>query len=86
MSDGNSVPTAKNAENGTDGVPVFSLDELNKCRGQSLGGGELGVAYAIDGFPGLAVKEIYLSGQPDRHKEITKFELEALSRFSHPES
>ncbi|ESU45140.1 Hypothetical protein GSB_150562 [Giardia duodenalis] len=84
MSDGNRVPTAKNAEGGTDDVPTLSLDELNRCRGQLLGGGAFGKVYAIEGFPGLAMKEIYLSGQPDRHKEITKFELEALSRFSHP--
>ncbi|ESU40159.1 D-tyrosyl-tRNA(Tyr) deacylase [Giardia duodenalis] len=84
MSDGNRVPTTRNIEGDTDGIPVFSLDELNRCRGQLLGGGGFGKVYAIEGFPGLAVKEIYLSGQPDRLKEITEFELEAVSRFSHP--
>ena len=84
MSNMDCVPTAKNAEDGTTGVPVFSLDELNRCRGQLLGGGAFGKVYAIDGFPGLAVKEIYLSGQPARLQEITQFELEALSRLSHP--
>ena len=66
------------------GVHVFSLDELKKHRGERLGGGMFGIVYTIEGFPGLAVKEIYLNGQPDRLVEITKFELEALSRFSHP--
>ena len=65
-------------------APTFSLDELNRCRGQFLGRGAFGKVYAINSFPGLAVKEIYLSGQPDRLVEITKFELETLSKFSHP--
>ena len=76
--------TIEGAESGTGGVPTLSLDELNRCKGQLLGGGAFGRVYAINGFPGLAVKEIYLSGQPARLQEITKFELEALSRFSHP--
>ena len=76
--------TIEGAESGTGGVPTLSLDELNRCRGQLLGGGALGKVYAINGFPGLAVKEIYLNGQQDWLVEITKFELEALSRFSHP--
>ena len=65
-------------------APTFSLDELNRCKGVMLGGGAFGKVYAINGFPGLAVKEIWLKGQPDRLVEITKFELEALSQFSHP--
>ena len=65
-------------------APTFSLDELNECIGEKLGGGVFGDVYSLRGFPRLAVKEIYLSGQSDRLKEITKFELEALSRFSHP--
>ena len=84
MSDGNSVPTAENAETGTDGVFMFSLNELNEHKGKPLGGGEFGDVYAIDGFPGIAMKEVWLRGQQDRLVEITKFELEALSRFSHP--
>ena len=84
MSDGNRVPTAENIEGGTTSVPVFSLDKLNRCRGQLLGGGAFGRVYAISGFPDLAMKEIYLNEQPDRLKEITKFELEAVSQFSHP--
>ena len=76
--------TIEGAESGTGGVSTLSLDELNRCRGQLLGGGALGKVYAINGFPGLAVKEIYLNGQQDWLVEITKFELEALSRFSHP--
>ena len=84
MSDGNRDPAAKNAESGTMIVPTLSLDELSRCRGQLLGGGAFGKVYAINGFPDLAVKEIYLNGQPDRLVEITKFELEAVSRFSHP--
>ncbi|ESU41573.1 Protein kinase NEK family protein [Giardia duodenalis] len=78
------VLTAGSAKSGTSGVPTFSLDELNRCRGQLLGGGAFGKVYAINGFPSLAVKEIYLGGQPDRLKEVTKFELGALSQFSHP--
>ncbi|ESU40207.1 Protein kinase NEK family protein, partial [Giardia duodenalis] len=66
------------------GVHVFSLDELKEHIEEKLGGGMFGVVYAINGFPGLAVKEIYLNGQPDRLKEITKFELETMSQFSHP--
>ena len=84
MSDGNSVPTAKNAERDTDGVPVFSLDELDRCRGQSLGGGELGVAYAIDGFPGLAVKEIAIEAHEEKRTELAERGLEAIPRLSHP--
>ena len=76
--------TVVGAKSGTSGVPTLSLDELNRCRGQLLGGGAFGRVYAISGFPGLAVKEIRLDGQPARLQEITKFELEALSRFSHP--
>ena len=66
------------------GVPTFNLDELNECIGEKLGGGVFGDVYSLRGFPRLAVKEIRLDGQPDRLKEITKFELEALSQFSHP--
>ena len=76
--------TIEGAESGTGGVLTLSLDELNRCRGQSLGGGEFGDVYAINGFPGLAVKEIWLSSQPDKLKEVTKFELETMGRFSHP--
>ncbi|ESU43411.1 Ankyrin repeat protein [Giardia duodenalis] len=83
MSDGNRDPAAKNAKDDTKIVPTFNLDELNRCKGQLLGGGGFGKVYAINGFPSLAVKEIWLKGQPDRLVEITKFELEALSRFSH---
>ncbi|ESU40570.1 Serine/threonine-protein kinase NEK [Giardia duodenalis] len=84
MSDGNNVPTAENIEGDTDGVPVFSLDELNKCRGQSLGGGELGVAYAIDGFPSLVVKEIAIEAHEEKRTELAERELEAIPRLSHP--
>ena len=63
---------------------TFSLDELNQHRGQLLGGGVFGDVYSLRGFPGLAAKEIRLDGQQDRLKDITKFELEALSQFSHP--
>ena len=84
MSDGNSAPTAENTESGTSGIPTFSLDELNKCKGNMLGKGAFGVVHAVKDHPTLAVKEIYLSGQPNRLVEITKFELEAVSRFSHP--
>ena len=83
MSDGNRDPAAKNAKDDTKIVPTFNLDELNRCKGQLLGGGGFGKVYAINGFPSLAVKEIWLKGQSDRLVEITKFELEALSRFSH---
>ncbi|ESU44403.1 Protein kinase NEK family protein [Giardia duodenalis] len=78
------VLTVEGAENGTNDIPTFSLDELNRCRGQLLGGGAFGKVYAINGFPGLAVKEIWLNEQPDRLKEITKFELKTMSQFSHP--
>ncbi|EES99543.1 Kinase, NEK [Giardia duodenalis ATCC 50581] len=84
MSDGNRDPATKNAEDDTKIVPTFSLDELNRCKVQLLGRGAFGKVYVINGFPSLAVKEIWLNGQPDRLVEITKFELEALSRFSHP--
>ncbi|ESU45156.1 Ankyrin repeat protein [Giardia duodenalis] len=84
MSDGNHDPTAKNAEGGTDGVPTFTLDELNRCRGQILRGGALGKVYAINGFPGLAVKDVYLTGQQTEQEKAVKFELEVMSRFSHP--
>ncbi|ESU40380.1 Ankyrin repeat protein [Giardia duodenalis] len=74
--------TVVGAKSGTSGIPTFSLDELNRCKGVMLGGGAFGKVYAIEGFSSLAVKEIYLNGQQDRLKEITKFELGALSRFS----
>ena len=76
--------TVVGTKSGTSGVPTLSLRKLKDCWGQFLGGGEFGRVYAINGFPSLAVKEIYLSGHPDRLVEITEFELEALSRFSHP--
>ncbi|ESU41115.1 Ankyrin repeat protein [Giardia duodenalis] len=84
MANRNLVLTIEGGESGTSGVPTLSLDELNKCKGQSLGGGEFGDVYAINGFPDLAVKEIWLSNQPDKLKEVTKFELETMGRFSHP--
>ena len=65
-------------------APTFNLDELNECIGEKLGGGVFGDVYSLRGFPRLAVKEIRLDGQPDRLKEITKFELETMGRFSHP--
>ncbi|KWX12287.1 Ankyrin repeat protein [Giardia duodenalis assemblage B] len=76
------ILTVEGAENGTNDIPTFSLDELNRCKGVMLGGGAFGKVYAIEGFPGFAVKEVRLDDQPDRLKEITKFELETLSRFS----
>ena len=78
------ILTVEGVENGTNNIPTFNLDELKKHRGDMLGRGAFGKVYAINGFPGLAVKEIRLDGQPDRLVEITKFELEALSQFSHP--
>ncbi|ESU40288.1 Ankyrin repeat protein, partial [Giardia duodenalis] len=76
--------TVKDAESSTSDALIFNLDELKKHKGKLLGRGAFGKVYAINGFPSLAVKEIWLKGQPDRLVEITKFELEALSQFSHP--
>ena len=48
-----------------------------------LGKGTFGVVHTVKDHPTLAVKEIWLKGQPDRLVEITKFELETMSKFSH---
>ena len=84
MSDGNSVPTAKNAERGTTGVPVFSLDELKKRIRKRLGGGTFGDVYAIDGFPSLVVKEIAIEAHEKKRTELAERALEAIPRLSHP--
>ena len=68
----------------TPGVPTFTSTELHKQLDAVLGKGASGTVYSLSDFPGLAAKEIRLDGQSDRLQEITKFELEALSRFSHP--
>ncbi|ESU40343.1 Atp-dependent protease subunit [Giardia duodenalis] len=78
------VLVTESARLGFSAIPAFNSKELQEREDELLGKGAFGAVRSIKGCPRLAMKEIYLSGQPDRLKEITKFELEALSRFSHP--
>ncbi|ESU40318.1 Protein kinase NEK family protein [Giardia duodenalis] len=78
------VLVTESARLGFSAIPAFNRKELQEREDELLDKGTFGAVRSIKGCPRLAVKEIYLSGQPDRLKEITKFELEALSRFSHP--
>ena len=72
----------RSARLGFSAIPAFTRKELQEREDELLDKGTFGAVRSIKGYPRLAVKEIYLSGQPDRLKEITKFELGALSRFS----
>ena len=79
-----SVLVTESARLGFSAIPAFDRKELQEREDELLGKGAFGAARSSQGCPRLAVKEIHLSGQPDRLVEITEFELEALSRFSHP--
>lgn len=67
-----------------DNVPTFSLDELRKLEDYELGKGAFGIVRAIKGYPKLAMKEIWIKGQPDRLVEIIEFELATIAAASHP--
>ena len=82
-SGGRGSAVAESVIDGPD-LPVFDLRELREREGGVLGKGVSGTIHSIEGYPRLAVKEILLDGQPDRLKEITKFELETMGRFFHP--
>ncbi|ESU40310.1 Serine/threonine protein kinase [Giardia duodenalis] len=66
------------------GAPVFDLGELRECEGSVLGRGAFGVVRSIEGYPGLAVKEIRLDGLGASALQSLRFELAMLTTFSHP--
>ncbi|ESU42308.1 Serine/threonine protein kinase [Giardia duodenalis] len=68
----------------TPNIPTFGLDELRECVGKTLRKDGSGTIYSLKGFPELIVKEVWLSKQPKKLREITKFELEAMTQFFHP--
>ncbi|ESU41172.1 Ankyrin repeat protein [Giardia duodenalis] len=84
MNGGNHEPAARNVEGDTSGVPMFTLRKLESCRGNVLGGGRFGKVYAINGFPGLAVKAIEIMDHNKKHTEFIERELDTISKLSHP--
>ena len=66
------------------GVSVFDLGELREREGVVLGRGAFGVVRSIEGYPGLAVKEIRLDGLGESALWSLRFELATLTTFTHP--
>ena len=66
------------------GVPVFDLRELRKREGGVLGRGAFGIVRSIEGYPGLAVKEVRLDGLGESALRSLRFELATLTTFTHP--
>ena len=66
------------------GVPVFDLGELREREGSVLGRGAFGVVCSIEGYPGLAVKEVRLDGLGASALRSLRFELATLTTFTHP--
>ncbi|ESU44607.1 Serine/threonine protein kinase [Giardia duodenalis] len=66
------------------GVPVFDLGELREREGSVLGRGAFGVVRSIEGYPGLAVKEIRLDGLGESALQSLRFELTTLTTLTHP--
>ena len=66
------------------GVPVFDLAELREREGSVLGRGAFGIVRSIEGYPGLAVKEIRVDGLAENALRSLRFELAMLTAFFHP--
>ncbi|ESU40991.1 Serine/threonine protein kinase [Giardia duodenalis] len=66
------------------GVPVFDLGELCEREGGVLGRVAFGVVRSIEGYPGLAAKEVRLDGLGESALRSLRFELAMLTTFSHP--
>ncbi|ESU40039.1 Serine/threonine protein kinase [Giardia duodenalis] len=66
------------------GAPVFDLGELCEREGGVLGRGAFGVVRSIEGYPGLAAKEVRLDGLGASALRSLRFELATLTTFSHP--
>ena len=66
------------------GTPVFDLRDLREREGSVLGRGAFGVVRSIEGYPGLAVKEIQLDGLGESTLQSLRFELAMLTTFTHP--
>ncbi|ESU40481.1 Serine/threonine protein kinase [Giardia duodenalis] len=66
------------------GVPVFDLAELREREGGVLGRGAFGVVRSIEGYPGLAVKEVRVDGLGASALRSLRFELTTLTTLTHP--
>ncbi|ESU44459.1 Serine/threonine protein kinase [Giardia duodenalis] len=66
------------------GAPVFNLAELREREGGVLGRGAFGIVRSIEGYPGLAAKEVRLDGLGASALRSLRFELATLTTFTHP--
>ncbi|ESU44293.1 Serine/threonine protein kinase [Giardia duodenalis] len=67
------------------GAPVFNLAELREREGGVLGRGAFGIVRSIEGYPGLAAKEVRLDGLGASALRSLRFELATLTTLTHPD-
>lgn len=72
---------AESAGSGLDSIPMFSPEGLYQREGELLGKGGFGAVRAIDGCPGLSVKERMIKRS---EKKLTECELKTVTRLSQP--
>ena len=68
----------------SDHAPAFGASELLELMEHRLGGGAFGTVYSIEGYPGLAAKEVRLDGLGASALRSLRFELTTLTTFTRP--